>query len=152
MWDIQKQPSRGVLRKRCSENMQQIYRRTPMPTCDFNKVAKQLWSSLEHLLGTSLEGCFWRSSRQFLSWVDGKEIFSAAGKDSKKYCLLEVTPSSSITKKGKAMYIRVWYKDNNLLWQSSFSRHHWWRVLNNLHMFIIKSLHILKIKIYSFFW
>ena len=37
----QKQPSRGVLRKRCSENMQQIYRRTPMPKCDFNKVAKQ---------------------------------------------------------------------------------------------------------------
>ena len=25
----QKQPFRGVLRKRCSENMQQIYRRTP---------------------------------------------------------------------------------------------------------------------------
>ena len=35
----QKQPSRGVLRKRCSENMQQIYRITPMPKCDFNKVA-----------------------------------------------------------------------------------------------------------------
>ena len=32
----QKQPCRGVLRKRCSENMQQIYRRTPMPMCDFN--------------------------------------------------------------------------------------------------------------------
>ena len=36
----QKQPSRGVNRKSCSENMQQIYRRTPMPMCDFNKVAK----------------------------------------------------------------------------------------------------------------
>ena len=31
----QKQPSRGVLRKRCSENMQQIYRRTPSK-CSFN--------------------------------------------------------------------------------------------------------------------
>ena len=31
---IQKQPPRGVPRKRCSENMQQIYRRTPMPKCD----------------------------------------------------------------------------------------------------------------------
>ena len=30
----QKQPSRGVLLKRCSEKMQQIYRRTPMPKCD----------------------------------------------------------------------------------------------------------------------
>ena len=42
-------PSRGVLKKRCLENMQQIYRRTPMPKCDFNKVAKQLyWIELRH--------------------------------------------------------------------------------------------------------
>ena len=34
---VQKQPPRGFLRKRCSENMQQIYRRTPMPKCDFSK-------------------------------------------------------------------------------------------------------------------
>ena len=40
---IEKQPSRGVLMKRCSENVQQIYRRTPMPKCDFNKVAKQFY-------------------------------------------------------------------------------------------------------------
>ena len=39
---IHKQPSWGVLRKRCSENMQQIYKRTPVPKCDFNKIAKQL--------------------------------------------------------------------------------------------------------------
>ena len=38
---FEKQPFGGVLRKRCSENMQQIYR-TPIPKCDFNKVAKQL--------------------------------------------------------------------------------------------------------------
>ena len=38
--NFQKQPVRGILRKRCSENMQQIYRRTPMPKCDFNKVEK----------------------------------------------------------------------------------------------------------------
>ena len=36
---MQKQSSRGVLGKKCSENMQQIYRRTPKPKCDFNKVA-----------------------------------------------------------------------------------------------------------------
>ena len=35
----QKRPLSGVLGKRCSENMQQIHRRTPMPKCDFNKVA-----------------------------------------------------------------------------------------------------------------
>ena len=32
----QKQPPRGVPRKRCSENMQQIYRRTPTLKCVFN--------------------------------------------------------------------------------------------------------------------
>ena len=54
------QPSKGVLMKRYSENMQQIYRRTPMPKCDFNKVAKQLcWIFSEHLfLRTPLGGCF----------------------------------------------------------------------------------------------
>ena len=39
----QKQSSRGVPRKRCSENMQQIYWRTPMQKSHFNKVAKQLY-------------------------------------------------------------------------------------------------------------
>ena len=33
---IQKQPSRGVFRKSYFENMQQMYRRTPMPKYDFN--------------------------------------------------------------------------------------------------------------------
>ena len=41
--NVQKQPTRGVLKKRCYENMQQIYRRTPMPKSDFNKAAKQLY-------------------------------------------------------------------------------------------------------------
>ena len=36
---MQNQPSGGVIRKRCSENMQQTYRRTAMLKCDFNKVA-----------------------------------------------------------------------------------------------------------------
>ena len=40
---MQKQPTRGALKERRSDNMQQIYRRTPMPKCDFNKVAKQLY-------------------------------------------------------------------------------------------------------------
>ena len=29
--------------QRCFENIQQNYRRTPMPKCDFNKVAKELY-------------------------------------------------------------------------------------------------------------
>ena len=35
----QKQQPRRFPWKRCFENMQRIYRRTPMPKCDFNKVA-----------------------------------------------------------------------------------------------------------------
>ena len=39
----QNQPPRGVLKKKCSENIHQIYRRTPMPKCDFHKVALQTY-------------------------------------------------------------------------------------------------------------
>ena len=46
---LQKQTSRGVLRKRCSGNIQQIYWRTPMPKCDFNKVAKHGCSAVNLL-------------------------------------------------------------------------------------------------------
>ena len=37
-YDGQKQPPRGVPRKWCSENMQQIYRSTPMPKCDLKQL------------------------------------------------------------------------------------------------------------------
>ena len=46
----QKQPSRGVLRKRCSENMQQIYRKTTMLKCGFNNVAATLFIFLYFIL------------------------------------------------------------------------------------------------------
>ena len=45
---IQKHPSIGVLIKTCSENMQQIYRRTAMPKYDFNKVPKHLFRTYFH--------------------------------------------------------------------------------------------------------
>ena len=35
-YPLQKQPSKGILSERCSENMQQIYRGTPMPKRDFS--------------------------------------------------------------------------------------------------------------------
>ena len=41
--DVKKQPFRGVLSKKCFENIQQIYRKTPMPKCDFGKIVKQLY-------------------------------------------------------------------------------------------------------------
>ena len=42
LYNHQKQPSKGVLKKRCSEIMQQICRRTLIPKCHFNKFALQL--------------------------------------------------------------------------------------------------------------
>ena len=40
---LEKQPSRGVFRKRCFENIQQIYKKTPTAKCDFKKVVLQLY-------------------------------------------------------------------------------------------------------------
>ena len=46
----QKQPSRCVLLRKYFENFHQIYSKSPMPKCDFNKVALQqnifLWEPL----------------------------------------------------------------------------------------------------------
>ena len=39
--------------------MQQIYRRTPMPKYDFNKVAKHVLRTAK-CLRTALSGCFWQ--------------------------------------------------------------------------------------------
>ena len=43
-----KQYPRDVLRKRCSEHIRQSYKRTPMPTCNFNKVASQVEIAIWH--------------------------------------------------------------------------------------------------------
>ena len=40
---VLKQPSRGVPRKRCSENILQSYTITPILKCDYDKVTKQLY-------------------------------------------------------------------------------------------------------------
>ena len=66
--EIQKQLSRVVLKKMCSENMQQIYRRTPMPKCDFNKVAlKNYWNRTSAWVFSRIVG--------FLQPVQGRKNF-----------------------------------------------------------------------------
>ena len=40
---MQKQPTIGVPRKRCSEDIQQIYKRTLIPKRDLNKVANMIF-------------------------------------------------------------------------------------------------------------
>ena len=71
-------PHRGVPRKSCSKDMQQIYRRTPTPQCDFNKIAVQLyWNhtlawlfSCKHLfLKAPLDDCFWSCYLKFITLV-----------------------------------------------------------------------------------
>ena len=52
--NIKKQPLRAVPGKGCSEHMQQIFRRTPMPKCDFNKVASFIEITLRHGCSVSL--------------------------------------------------------------------------------------------------
>ena len=70
----QKHPPRGVLRKRSSENMQQIYRRTPTPKRDlqsnFTEITLRHGCSSVNLMHISellfltitLDGCFWTCS------------------------------------------------------------------------------------------
>ena len=76
MCSSQKQPS--VLKKWCSENMQQIYSRTPLPKFDFNKVAIEIalrhGCSPVHLLHIFLKntsGQLLLSSRHYITfrWV-----------------------------------------------------------------------------------
>ena len=49
-WALQKQPNGDVARKRCSENMQQIYRRTPLNT--FSQ--EHLWVAVSDFSPASL--------------------------------------------------------------------------------------------------
>ena len=62
--EIQKQPPGGAPRKSCSENMQQIYRRTPMPKHDSNKVAKQLYwdCTLALIFSCKIAVCFHKNT------------------------------------------------------------------------------------------
>ena len=79
----QRQPPRGVPGKRCSENIQQMYRRKPMPKSDFNKVASNLLhilripfpriTSWRLLLKSSLELFVWNWE---ISWLLSNNIHS----------------------------------------------------------------------------
>ena len=98
---LQQQLSRGVLRKKCSENMQQIYRRILIPKCDFNNVALQFyWNctttwvffckfwcifSDDIFIRTPMEGCFcWQYvTRWFISAI--KPVFNSQTCKLKKF-------------------------------------------------------------------
>ena len=48
----QKQPARGVPKKKCSENIKQVYKRAAIPKCNFNKVTLQLYLNHSSALRT----------------------------------------------------------------------------------------------------
>ena len=62
----QKKPSRGVLRIRCFGNMEQIYRRTPMPKCNFNKSCFATLLKSHIPMGALLQTCCIFSGHHFL--------------------------------------------------------------------------------------
>ena len=103
-------PSRGVLKERCSKHLQQVYRRTPMPKCNFDKVLKQnnlieitfrhRYSSVNLLhifrtfLRAPLDSCFWKGLiglSLFLAEASEKIVYL---KVLEYWMLLQVSPFS----------------------------------------------------------
>ena len=80
---LQKQPSRSVLRKRCSENMQQIYRRTPMPC-----------GSLQSKKGIPPRTKSYRKFYIVSEWYCEKYIYLVFNRD---YCFIFVSLREIIT-------------------------------------------------------
>ena len=94
----QKQPPRGVHRKRCSRNMQKIYRRTPMPKCNFNKVAKQLyWNRTSAwVFSCKFDAYFQNTFSQEHLWVAASETMNF---------LPWIKPTSVL------IHLKYWYYD-----------------------------------------
>ena len=97
----QKQPSRGVLRKRCFENMQQSYRTTPMQS-NFSEITLWHWCSpvsLLHIFRTPFPKntsgwlllCYtkmivqWTLSGIWMSYYSGKNVLNSAQKMIKNF-------------------------------------------------------------------
>ena len=86
---IQKQPSRGVLRKRCSGNMQQIYRRTLMPKSYISQVNKVAFAnSILFNISKKLYGIYARTYEPFFETLLSK--LSVALEKALQHCLLQI--------------------------------------------------------------
>ena len=73
---MQKQPSRSVLRKRSSGNMHQIYRRTPLPKCEFNKVALLSCKFAVYFQNTfpTMDNYFWLRQNRDLVKISDQQV------------------------------------------------------------------------------
>ena len=106
--NLQKQPPRGVPRKRCSENMQQIYRKPPVPKCDFNKrcvksvqIRSFFWSVFSHI---------WTEHREIRS-ISPYSVRVLENKDRKKLRILDTFHRVKVAKK--------LYRNHTWAWVSS---------------------------------
>ena len=88
--DLRRQSSGDVLSKTCSENMQQIYRVTPMLKCDFNKAVIQIyWNhTLACVFSCKCAACF----QNTFSW----EHIRKAASGSCYCCLCDLIGSRDI--------------------------------------------------------
>ena len=84
---IQKQPSRRVLRKMCFENMQQIYRRTPMRKSDFRTLVLRHVCSFLNLLRSSRTPFLKNTSGWLLLAIDSLQALGALFTDVSKVFL-----------------------------------------------------------------
>ena len=73
---MQKEPPRSVLRKRSSGNMHQIYRRTPVPKCKFNKVALLSCKFAVYFQNTfpTMDNYFWLRQNSDLVKISDQQV------------------------------------------------------------------------------
>ena len=73
---MQKEPPRSVLRKRSSGNMHQIYRRTPVPKCKFNKVALLSCKFAVYFQNTfpTMDNYFWLRQNRDLVKISDQQV------------------------------------------------------------------------------
>ena len=74
--------------ERCSDNMQQIYRRTPMPKCNYNKVEVQFQLSCK---ATLLKSHFGMGFLLYICCIFSKHLFLRTPLDSRFWTVQEIT-------------------------------------------------------------
>ena len=100
---LQNQPSRGVLRKRYLENMQQIYWRTSMSKCYFNQVPQQL---------------YWNHASAWVLCCTGKLLASSIGLFCSSFFLISIL-KENLLKQFFYIHIRKMCLSKKFLYQTN---------------------------------
>ena len=123
--NLQKQPPRGVPSKRCSENMQQIYRKPPVPKCDFNKRCMK---------SVQMRSFFWSVFSRL--WTEHREIRSISpysvrvreNTDQKKLRILDTFHRVKVAKQLYRNHTWAWVSSCKFAanFQNTFPYNHFW--------------------------